>query len=129
MMQQLNLPDLIEECLTQLQHGAGLEDVLLHYPQQAAVLRPLLEAATLAFLPLTPAVVPAAAQYRSRTQLLATTRLMHPAARPAPECPRFARGMVTFAATSARQSYLLLAGQRRSRRCPAERKGRGGGRL
>ena len=82
MMQQLNLPDLIEECLTQLQHGAGLEDILLRYPQQAAELRPLLETTVLASLPLTPAVVPAAAQYRSRTQLLATARLMHPSARP-----------------------------------------------
>ena len=33
--------------------------------------------------------------------------------RSAPECPRLARGIVTFAATSARQSYPLLAGQRR----------------
>jgi len=33
--------------------------------------------------------------------------------------------MVTFAATSARQSYTISAGQRRSRRCPAERKRKG----
>ena len=47
--------------------------------------------------------------------------------RSAPKCPRLARGMVKFAATSARQSYPISAGQRRSRRYPAERKGRGGG--
>jgi len=41
------------------------------------------------------------------------------------QCPRLARGMVTFAATSARQSYTISAGQRRSRRCPAERKRKG----
>lgn len=81
MKQHLNLPDLIEECLTQLQHGAGLEDILLRYPQQAAELRPLLEAAVLVYLPLTPEPVSSAAQYRSRTQLLATARLMHPPAR------------------------------------------------
>jgi hypothetical protein len=46
-------------------------------------------------------------------------------ARPAPECPRLARGMVAFAATSASQLYPISAGQRRSRRCPAERKRRG----
>ncbi len=43
-----DLKDLLEEGLAQLRSGAGLEDVLARHPEQADLLRPLLETAWLA---------------------------------------------------------------------------------
>lgn len=67
---------LLEDCLQQLQHGVGLDEVLAQHPKQAQELRPMLVAA-LASRSLGEGIhTPAAAQARSLSKVLAKTQAM-----------------------------------------------------
>ncbi len=76
-----NIYELLEECLSQMQAGAPIDEVLRTHDQQAADLRPLLEA-SLAARSLQAGPAPTSAQNRSRAQFLAAAaELRQPARR------------------------------------------------
>jgi hypothetical protein len=69
-MRRPDLNELLEEGLTQLRNGAGLNDVLARHPEQADQLRPLLETAWLALTLGKEAPDLMTAQNRSRARFL-----------------------------------------------------------
>ncbi len=77
-MSKRELYELLEECLRLMQAGTTLEEALRAHPQQAAELRPLLEAA-LEARSLQAGPAPAAAQNRSRAQFLSAAAARRPA--------------------------------------------------
>ncbi len=81
-MSKKDLYELLEECLSRMQAGATLDEALRAHPEQAAELRPLLDAARMA-RSLQAGPIPAAAQNRSRAQFLAAAADRRLAAAPA----------------------------------------------
>ncbi len=79
-MTKKDIYELLEECLRQMQSGTTLEEALRSNPQQAAELRPLLEA-SMAARSLRPGSVPATAQNRSRAQFLTAAAAVRQPAR------------------------------------------------
>jgi hypothetical protein len=64
-------PDLLEECLRELQSGKPLEQILDEHSLAAETLRPVLQAAVLARAMASQQTIPLSAQTRSRAQFLA----------------------------------------------------------